>query len=67
MECAGKHHEKHMCQIKDQGDMATYERLAANAMVECENCGAKAASPEDVCSPIELPEIKDVGDGFEVR
>ncbi len=67
MECTGKHHEEHMCQIKARGDMATYERLAANAMVECENCGAKAASPEDVCNPIELPEIKDVGDAFEVR
>jgi len=67
MACTGKQHATHMCQLKSQGDTATYERLAANAMVECEICGAKAANPEDVCDPLELPEIKDVGDGFEVR
>lgn len=67
MACTGKHHEMHMCEIKARNDMRTYEQLAVNAMVECENCGAKAANPENVCNPIELPEIKDVGDGFEVR
>lgn len=67
MACTGKHHEMHMCQIKARNDMTTYEQFAANAMVECEDCGAKAANPENVCNPLELPEIKDVGDGFEVR
>lgn len=67
MACTSKEHNMHMCQIKARGDMATYNQLAANAMVECEDCNAKAANPESVCNPIELPDIKNVGDGFEVR
>ncbi len=67
MECMGKNHVNHMCQLKERGDMATYERLAANAMVECEKCGAKSSDPEAVCNPVELPETKDVGNGYEVR
>ena len=67
MECTSKEHTMHMCQLKARGDMETFQRLAANAMVECENCGAKAANPENVCNPVELPDIKDVGDAYEVR
>ena len=67
MECTSKEHAMHMCQLKARGDMATFQQLAANAVVECENCGAKAANPENVCNPVELPDIKDVGDAYEVR
>lgn len=67
MACTSDKHHMHMCQIKARGDMTTYQQLSVNAMVECEDCGAKAANPEDVCNPVELPDIKDVGDAFEVR
>ena len=67
MACTGENHTMHMCQLLARGEMETYNRLSVNAMVECDNCGAKAASPEDVCNPTELPDIKDVGDAPEVR
>jgi hypothetical protein len=67
MGCSSENHRMHICELKKRGDLEELKARSANAMVECDICGAKAADPEDVCDPIELPDIKDVGDGAGVR
>lgn len=67
MECKSEGHRMHMCELRKRGDMDTFNALSINAMVECDNCGAKAANPENVCNPLELPDIKDVGDAEEIK
>jgi hypothetical protein len=67
MGCTSEQHRMHICELKKRGDTEALKARTANAMVECNICGAKAADPEDVCDPVELPDIKDVGDAPEVR
>jgi hypothetical protein len=62
MECDSVLHKMHMCALMpENAELA--ERLAENPTVECENCGAKANDPKNVCSPRQLPDIAWLGDG----
>jgi hypothetical protein len=62
MECDSFLHKMHMCALAaENADLA--RRLAENPTVECENCGAKAHDPKNVCSPRQLPDIAWLGDG----
>jgi hypothetical protein len=55
-----------MCALHAQGETETINKLAEKPSVECENCGARANDPQNVCSPRQLPDITWLGDGADV-
>jgi hypothetical protein len=67
MECTDKNHNEHICALTAQGKIDLVHSLALNPTVECGNCGAKARAPENVCDPVELPDITWMGDGADQK
>lgn len=63
MACDTDQHKMHMCALKGEGNTELMKSLSLNATVECENCGALANDPQNVCSPRQLPDIAWMGDG----
>ena len=64
MECDSVLHKMHMCALAATAANADLVKSLANKpTVECENCGAKANDPKNVCSPRQLPDIAWMGDG----
>lgn len=67
MGCEGENHKEHMCALSAAGNIELIRCLSDNPTVECGNCGAKANRPENVCNPVELPDIAWMGDGADVK
>ncbi len=67
MACENDHHHHHMCVLTAKGEMEMVKELSLNATVECSTCGAKAKYAENVCDPVELPDIAWMGDGADVK
>lgn len=67
MACEAEKHRHHICSLTAAGDMEAIRRLQTRPTVECGNCGAKADNPENVCNPVELPDIAWMGDGADVK
>lgn len=57
MECDSIFHKLHMCALAAAENAALVESLSDNPTVECENCGALANDPKNVCSPRQLLDI----------
>ena len=55
MACNIEQHKMHMCALKEENNKECIKSLSDKPTVECGNCGAKANSPENVCSPQQLP------------
>lgn len=49
--CGSKHHDKHLCSLKSDGEPLTSGRVR----VECGHCGVKTNDPGKVCAPVMLP------------
>ena len=67
MNCDSTKHKEHMCALGEKGDLEMIRCLSTNPTVECGNCGAKANDPQNVCNPVELPDIAWMGDGADVK
>lgn len=67
MKCDPESHKEHMCALNAAGNMELIRCLSENPTVECGNCGAKAKRAENVCNPVELPDIAWMGDGADVK
>lgn len=67
MGCDSENHKEHMCALSAANRIEQIRCLSDKSTVECANCGAKANSPENVCSPVELPDIAWMGDGADVK
>lgn len=67
MTCDPEKHKEHMCQLSAEGNIELIRCLSENPTVECGNCGAKAKRAENVCNPVELPDIAWMGDGADVK
>lgn len=67
MGCDSSQHNIHMCSLTAANDIEKIRKLSTNPTVECGNCGAKANSPENVCNPVELPDIAWMGNGADVK
>ena len=67
MGCDSEKHKEHMCALAAANKIELIRCLSDKSTVECANCGAKANSPENVCSPVELPDIAWMGDGADVK
>lgn len=63
MECDNVMHKMHMCALSGEANAKLQKSLAENPTVECENCGALAHDPKNVCRPRQLPDIAWLGDG----
>lgn len=57
MDCDSVLHKLHMCALSGEANAALVKSLAEKPTVECENCGALANDPKNVCSPRQLPDI----------
>lgn len=51
MSCNIEQHKMHMCALKSEGTESCIKDLSSNPTVECENCGARANSAQNVCAP----------------
>jgi len=51
MDCDSIMHKLHMCALTEPENAELAKSLAENPTVECENCGAQARDPKNVCSP----------------
>lgn len=67
MICDPEKHKKHMCVLNEAGKIDLAHSLSTNPTVECGQCGAKAKEPENVCDPVELPDIAWMGDGADTK
>ena len=47
----GGAHEKHMCELKQQGMMEELDRRSSRPTVICTKCGARADSADYLCNP----------------
>ncbi len=47
-------HVGHMCELESQQEWDIMRQITDNPSVKCENCGAEANSPRNVCMPTEL-------------
>ncbi len=56
-------HHVHMCSLSAEGRKDMIACLSDPAGYKCGNCGAKARLVENVCDPVQLPEIEYLGDG----
>ena len=54
MACNIEQHKMHMCALNAEKSEECIKSLSDKPTVECSNCGAKANSPENVCSPQQL-------------
>ncbi len=52
--CSGENHQDHICSLRAMGKSAEIECLTSSPTVECGVCGAKANSPENVCTPAKV-------------
>lgn len=48
--CEHPEHKNHMCYMKAQGLTSELEKMTGDQSVECGICGAKASSPDYVCT-----------------
>lgn len=67
MVCDPEKHKQHICVLNAEGQVDLAHTLAVNATVECAACGAKAKNAENVCDPVELPDIAWMGDGADTK
>lgn len=67
MACDPEQHKQHICALNAAGKVEEAHALAVNATVECATCGAKARNAENVCDPVELPDIAWLGDGADTK
>ncbi|BCS53117.1 hypothetical protein [Geobacter sp. SVR] len=65
--CTDEGHEMHMCELKRRGEFDRMKVLSANPMAKCRRCGALARNLENLCEPDQFPDVKDVGDAYEVK
>lgn len=54
MACNIEQHKMHMCALKAESNDECIKSLSDKPTVVCGNCGAKANSPDNVCSPQKL-------------
>ncbi|MGD0584193.1 MAG: hypothetical protein ABSA86_00245 [Oryzomonas sp.] len=54
MACNIEEHKMHMCALKAGDKDECIKSLSDKPTVVCGNCGAKANSPDNVCSPQQL-------------
>ena len=54
MACNIEQHKMHMCALKAENNDECIKTLSDKPTVECGNCGAKANSPDNLCSPQKL-------------
>ena len=54
MACNIEQHKMHMCALKAENNDECIKSLSDKPTVECGNCGAKANSPDNLCSPQKL-------------
>jgi hypothetical protein len=67
MNCDPGSHKEHMCQLNAAKKLDLVSCLSQNPTVECGNCGAKADRPENVCNPVELPDVSWMRDGADIK
>lgn len=47
-------HAGHICELESEQDWDTLTTVTSEPAVRCENCGAEANSPRNVCLPADL-------------
>lgn len=52
--CSSEFHAGHICELESQQEWDILRQVTDNPKVRCENCGAEANSPGNVCMPEEL-------------
>jgi len=67
MKCDPEKHKHHMCVINAEDKVELVHSLSMHPTVECSICGAKAKDPDNVCEPVELPDIAWMGDGADIK
>ena len=52
--CDNELHSGHMCELESQQEWDIIRQITDKPTVKCENCGAAANFPRNVCMPEEL-------------